>query len=181
MSLGTGVFSVGRGPEHFRPKAGRYPWQPHEWEPPLQATAYWHTHTEIDQWKNTHLTPRTYHKVGNTWRGGRGGDSSRRTSAKWSVKISMNPQKDSLKKKLNYSVGSARISKDSQQEQQLIDKGSYKPRLVMCNAQHNQAIYKHAIKEPHQRSGGAKFLRPPCIRTHALWGCLLTPQNTTRD
>ena len=66
MSLGTGALHVGRGPEHFRPKAGRYPWQPREWEPPLQATTYWHSHAEIDQWKNTHLTPRTYHKVGNT-------------------------------------------------------------------------------------------------------------------
>ena len=45
MSLGTGALSVGRGPEHFRPKAGRYPWQPLEQEPPLQGAAYWHCHT----------------------------------------------------------------------------------------------------------------------------------------
>ena len=57
MSLGTGALRVGRGPEHFRPKAGRYPWQPCEREPPLQAAAYWQRHTEPDQWKNTHLTP----------------------------------------------------------------------------------------------------------------------------
>ena len=64
MSLGTGGLRVGRGPEHFRPKAGRYPWQPREREPPLQAAAYWHRHTEPDQWKSTHLTPHTYHNVG---------------------------------------------------------------------------------------------------------------------
>ena len=32
-------------------KAGRYPWQPREREPPLQAAANWHRHTELDQWK----------------------------------------------------------------------------------------------------------------------------------
>jgi len=37
--------------------------------------------TEPDQWKNSHLTPHTYHKVGKISRGGRGGDSNRRTSA----------------------------------------------------------------------------------------------------
>jgi len=50
MSLGTGALSVGRGPEHFRPKAGRYPWQPRQRKPPLQAAAKWHRHTEPDQW-----------------------------------------------------------------------------------------------------------------------------------
>ena len=89
--------------------------------------------------------------------------------------------KESLKQKLNDPVWSARIHKDSQQEQQLIDKGSHKPRLVVCNDQHNQAIRKHASKEPHQQREGAKPLRPPCIITHALWGNPLTPQNTTRD
>ena len=62
MSKGTGALNVGRGPEHFRPRAGRYPWQPREREPPLQAAANWHRHTELDQWKNTHLTPHTYQK-----------------------------------------------------------------------------------------------------------------------
>ena len=77
--------------------------------------------------------------------------------------------KDLLKQKLNDSVQSARIGKDSQQEQQLIE-GLYKPRLVICNDQHNQAICKHASKEPCQRKAGAKPLWPPCIIT---WLCAL--------
>ena len=89
--------------------------------------------------------------------------------------------KDSLKQKINDPVWSARIHKDSQQEQQLIDKGSYKPGLVICSDQHTQAIRKHASKELPQRRGGANPLRPPRIITHALWGYLLTPQNTTRN
>ena len=90
-------------------------------------------------------------------------------------------RKDLLKQKLNDPVRSARIHKDSQQGQQLINKGSYKPWLVICNDQHNQAIRKHASKEPHQRRGGAKPLGPPRIITHVLWGYPLTPQNTTRN
>ena len=89
--------------------------------------------------------------------------------------------KDSLQQKLNDLVQSARIRKDWQQEHQVIDKGSYKRRLVMCNDQHSQAIRKHASKEPRQPREGAKPLRPPRIITRALWGYPLTPQNTTRD
>ena len=63
MSLGTGALNVRRGPEHFRSS---------EREPPLQAAANWHRHTEPDQWKNTHLTPHTYqeglrHQGGKGW------------------------------------------------------------------------------------------------------------------
>ena len=89
--------------------------------------------------------------------------------------------KDSLKQKLNDPVRSARISKDSLQEQQLICKGSYKPRLVIRKDQQNQTIRKYASKEPRQRRGGAKPLRPPRIMSHAVWGYPPTPQNTTSD
>ena len=74
---------------------------------------------------------------------------------------------------------SARTRKDLQQEQQLMCKGSYKPRLVIRYDQHNQTICKHASKEPCQRRGGAKRLRPPTIKSQALWGYPLTPQNAT--
>jgi len=65
VTLGTGDLSVGRGPEHFRPRQGGI--NPREQEPPLQVAAYWHLHTEPDEWKNTQLTPHAYHKVGNIW------------------------------------------------------------------------------------------------------------------
>ena len=82
---------------------------------------------------------------------------------------------------LNDPLRSAGIRKDSQQESQLICKGSYKPRLVIPNNQQNQTIRKHASKEPHQRREGAKPLRPPRIMSHAFWGYPLTPQNTTHN
>jgi len=82
---------------------------------------------------------------------------------------------------LNDPLRSAGIRKDSQQEQQLICKGSYKPRLVIRNNQQNQTIRKHVSKEPRRRGGGAKPLRPPRIMSNALCGYPLTPQNTTRD
>ena len=51
--------------------------------------------------------------------------------------------KDLLKQLLNDPLWSGRIRKDSQQVQQLICKGSYKPLLVMCNDQQNQMFCKH--------------------------------------
>ena len=51
MSLGTGALNVGRWPEHFRPRQGGIHGNPIEREPPLQAAANWHRHTELDQWK----------------------------------------------------------------------------------------------------------------------------------
>jgi len=42
-------------------------------------------------------------------------------------------------------------------------------------------IRKHASKEPCQRLRGAKPLQLPRIKSQALWGYPLTPQNTTRD
>ena len=159
-------------------KAGRYPWQPCKWEPPLQAAANWHRHTEPDRWKNTHLTPHTYHKVGN-WRGGRMGTQTA-TPLQVDLWRSAWIRKDSLKQMLNDPLRSARIHKDSQHEQQLICKGLNEPRLVIRNDQHNRTIRKHASKEPRQRRGGAKPLWPPRITTYALWGYPLTPQNAAR-
>ena len=165
--LGNWCLKCRQGTWALQAKAGRYSWQPRGQEPPLQAAANWHRHTEPDQWKNTHRTPHIYHKVGNIWRRGRGGDSSRCTSANWSVKISMNLQR--FAKTFNNAKWSARICKDLQQEQQLISKGSYKPRLLIRNDQHNQRIRKHTSKEPRQHRGGAKPLRPPRIISCAHW------------
>ena len=78
----------------LQPKARRYPWQPHDQEPPQQAAAIWHHHTEPDQWKSTHLAPHTYRKkIWNFWREGRAGDLIRCTLANWSTTISLNPQR----------------------------------------------------------------------------------------
>ena len=179
MSLGTCALSVGRGGGGWalQAKARRYSWQPREQEPTLPAATKWHCHTEPDQWKNTRLTSHTYHKVGNSWKGGVG----TQVPAPLQIDLwrSIWIHKNSLKQMLNDPLWSARIYKDSQQEQQLIHKGSYKPWLMIRNDQNNQTIRKHTSKEPCQRRGGAKPLWPPRIIAHALWGYLLTPQNTT--
>jgi len=52
---------------------------------------------------------------------------------------------------------------------------------VICCDPQNQMIRKHASKEPCQRLRGAKPLQLPRIKSQALWGYPLTPQNTTRD
>ena len=44
MSLGTGAGKVS-GEQNHKPK-GRYPWQPCKREPPPDAAANWHRHTE---------------------------------------------------------------------------------------------------------------------------------------
>ena len=59
-------------------------------------------------------------------------------------------RKDLLKDKLNDPLWSARIRKDSQQEQQFISKGLYKSRVVIHNDQQNQMICNHGSKEPRQ-------------------------------
>ena len=58
---------------------------------------------------------------------------------------------------------------------------SVKARINHGKDQQNQTIRKHASKEPRQRRGGAKPLRPPRIMSHAVWSYPLTPQNTTSD
>ena len=58
---------------------------------------------------------------------------------------------------------------------------SVKGRKTTASDPQNHMIRKHTSKEPHQRRGGAKPLRPPRIMSHALWGYPLIPKNTTRD
>ena len=150
-----------------------YPWQPCEQEPPLQTVANWHCHTEPDQWKNTHLTPILNKKV---WRGGEGRVETQITAP---LQIDLRRSawicEDSLEQMLNDPLWSARSHKDLLQEQQLMCKGSYKPQLVIRYDQQIQTICKHASEEPCQRRGGAKPLRPPGIKSQALWGLSADP------
>ena len=87
--------------------------------------------------------------------------------------------KDWLKQMLNDLLFSSRIHKDSQQEQQLIYKGLYKPRQVIRRTI-KQFANMQARSHTSEGRGHIPW-RPPHIVTHALWGYLLTPQNTTRD
>ena len=93
MSLGTGALNVGRGPKHFRPGQGGIHGNPVSGNDPCNQLP---TGTvTLNQISGKRLTwpPILTTKVWNIWRGGRGGDSSRCTSANWSVKINMNPQR----------------------------------------------------------------------------------------
>ena len=101
----------------------------HEQEAPLQAAANWHCHTKPYQWKNTGLTPSYLPKGWTIWRGGRGWDSNC-ASLQIDLQRSAWIHEDSLKRMLNDLLRSARNWKDLQQEQQLICKGLYKPRVV---------------------------------------------------
>ena len=152
MRLGTGALSIGRRSRALQAKAGRYPWQSREQEPPLQAAANWYRHTEPDQWKISTWPPTRLE----TSEGEGGVGTQVAAPLQIDLRRSASIRKDSLKQELNDLVRSARIRKDLQQEQQLINKGLYKARLVICNHQHNQAIRKHSSMEPLQRKGGAK-------------------------
>ena len=166
MSLRTGALSVARGPEHFRPKAGRYLWQPREWEPPLQAAAYCHTVT-LNQISGKILTwPPILTTMLDTSEGEGGVGTQVAAPLQNDLWRSAWIRKDLLQQKLNEPVRSARICKDLQQEQQ---------RLVICNDQHNQANRKHASKEPCQQRIRAEPLLPPCITNTCALGLSAEP------
>ena len=91
--LGTGALNVGRGPEQFMPGQGAIHGNPMSGNHPCKQLP---TGTvTLNQISGKILTwpPIQARKVWNIWRGERGGDSSRCTSANWSSKISINPQR----------------------------------------------------------------------------------------
>ena len=169
MSLGTGALSVGRRPEHFRPRQGGIHGNPLSGNHPCKQLP---TGTvTLNQFSGKILTwPPILTTRLETSEGEGGVGTPVATPLQIGLWRSAWIRKDSVKQKLNDLLQSARIFKDSQQEQQLIGKGWNKPWLVIRNDQHNQAIRKHGSKEPRQWRGGVKPLQPPCIITHALWG-----------
>jgi len=86
-------------------------------------------------------------------------------------------RKDLLKQMLNDPLWSAKICKDLQQEQQLICKGSYKPRAVIRYDQQNQTIRKHASKESHQWREVPNPCDHPASR-HKGFGVIRWPHKT---
>ena len=117
-------------------------------------------------------------KVWNIWRGGRGVDLNRCTSANnVDLRRSAWICKDSLKQMLNDLLWSTRIHKDWQQEQQLMCRGLYKPRLVIHNNQQNQVICKHASKEPRQQREVPNHCDHP-ESSHMRFGVIHWPHKT---
>ena len=142
MSLGTCALNVGRGPKHFRPRQGGIHGNHVRRNHPCKQLPTGTVTLNQIRGKILSWCPILTKKVWNIWSGGRGGDSNHCISANWSAKISMNPQ-GFAKTNAKCPLWSGRIRKDSQQVQQLICKGSYKPLLVMCNDQQNQMFCKH--------------------------------------
>ena len=151
MSLGTGALNVGRGPEHFRPRQGGIHGNPvSENHPCKQLPSGTVTLNQISG-KILTWPPHTHQEGLETSE--REGKVGTEIGAPLQVDVRGSAwiRKDSLKQMLNDPLRSARIHKDSQKEQQLICKGSYKTRLAICNNQQNQTIRKHASKERRQR------------------------------